>query len=79
MLLQFIHVSSQSQPRMEPNGPVKAGAHLWVPHGSKDATATRLHHYRWLWPKCSGYQSSTAVRYGAAATAQSPSSQNERG
>lgn len=52
MLLRFIHTSSlQSQPRMELDGPVNAGAHTRVPHRSKDTTATRLHHYRWPWPK----------------------------
>lgn len=38
MVLQLIDVSSQSQLRMDPPGPVKAAAHPRVPHTSRDTT-----------------------------------------
>lgn len=78
MLLPLIRISSQSQPRTAPGGPINPSAHLWVPRGSRGNTATQLHHYRWLQPKRSGYRSSAAVRCGSAATAQTPTAAGHR-
>lgn len=48
MLLQFIDVSSQSQPRMDPPGPAKAAAHPQVPHGTRDTVPLQVDESFWL-------------------------------
>lgn len=55
MLLQFIHISSQSQPRMNPHKTAKAAAHPRVPHRGRDTAATQLCHCTWLWMNLSSY------------------------